>query len=494
MTGLADGAWLQPGRTCWRLERAARAALLIDSQRYFAVVRDALQRARRSVWILGWTFDGRTVLDPGEDGRGVDPIAEVLKALAGRGVEVRVLAWKAALPVAASQRFYPQRAVGDFKGSSVDFKLDGVLPFGACHHQKIVVVDEALAFCGGGDFSVDRWDTPEHPDHEPRRCLPTGQPHAPRHEVMMMVEGPPALALADLARDRWRRATSETPKPLSEPLVDCWPPSVAAEFGATGVGVVRTDPALDAREAEALHIAAIAQARRCIYLENQYVAGPAIADALAGRLAEPDGPEVVIVTTRQSPSWFDRATMDRTRDGVVERLRAADRHGRFAAYCPLTPGGRTVIVHSKVSVIDDRLLRVGSANLNNRSAGFDTECDLAIEAADDAARGAVTAFRDRLIAHFLAVAPAVFTEAVRERGLRAAIEQLDRGPSRRLQPLDTGRTTFLERLVGRWNLGDPITPADSWRPWRRSAALAAQRDRLAAARLDRSSNSTSSGR
>jgi phosphatidylserine/phosphatidylglycerophosphate/cardiolipin synthase-like enzyme len=172
----------------------------------------------------------------------VDPIGEVLKALAERGVDVRVLAWKAALPVSASQRFYPQRSRGDFKGSKVKFKLDGVLPIGACHHQKIVVVDEALSFCGGGDFSVDRWDTPAHPDRDPRRCLPTGQPHAPRHEVMMMVEGAPARAMADLARNRWERATGDRPEPLPEPLVDCWPPSVTAEFGAVDLGVVRTDP------------------------------------------------------------------------------------------------------------------------------------------------------------------------------------------------------------------------------------------------------------
>ncbi len=486
--------WLEPGRSCWRVERADRAAMLIDSQRYFAVVRDALKSAQRSVWILGWTFDGRTLLAPGEGGRGVDPIGEVLKTLADRGVDVRVLVWKMALPVAASQRFYPQRAVGDFKGSKVKFRLDAVLPLGACHHQKLVIVDEALGFCGGGDFSVDRWDTPEHPDRDSRRCLPTGRPHAPRHEVMMMVEGRPARALADLARDRWNRATGESPEPLTEPLVDCWPPSVQADFGPVEVGVVRTDPVLGAREAEALHLQTIIGARRYIYLENQYVASPAIADALAARLAEPDGPEVVIVTTRHSPSWFDRATMDRTRDGFVHRVRAADRYGRFAAYCPLTPGGRTVIVHSKVSVADDRMLRAGSANLNNRSSGFDTECDLAMEVGEPAVEGPVRRFRDRLIAHYLGVEPELFARAAEQDGIIAAVERFDRGPRRRLQPLEPGRSSLMELVVGRWNLGDPIAPSDAWRPWRRRKALRAQRDRLAAALLERSSKSTSNGR
>ena len=491
---MTEPSWLQPGRTCCTVARADRAAMLIDSQRYFAVVGEALKHASRSVWVLGWTFDPRTVMDPGEHGDGRDPIGQVLIDAAARGVDVRVLVWKTALPVAATQGFYPQRAVAGFKGTGVKFKLDGELPLGACHHQKLVVVDEALGFCGGGDFSVDRWDTPDHPDKEARRCLPTGQQHAPRHEVMMMVEGPPARAMADLCRDRWRRATGERPPALSGPYEDCWPATVKAEFGGVDVGVARTDPAHSAREAEALHLQAITHAKRTIYLENQYVAGPTFADALSKRLGEPDGPEVVIVTTRHSPSWFDRATMDRTRDGFVDRLRAADRFGRFAAYCPLTPGGKTIIIHSKVSIIDDRLLRAGSVNLNNRSAGFDTECDLAIETADDGARTAVIAFRDRLLAHYVAADPGVFAALARERGLKAAIEALDTGPSRRLQPLHTGRVTPFEAVVSALSLGDPVSPADAWRPWRRRAAMRAQRDRLAAALFESTPNSTISGR
>jgi phosphatidylserine/phosphatidylglycerophosphate/cardiolipin synthase-like enzyme len=478
-----EAPWLDPGRTCWRTDTADRAALLIDSQRYFSVVRDAMKSARRSIWVLGWTFDPRTLMDPAGGGKGRDPIGEVLIEAAERGVDVRVLVWRTAPPVAATQGFYPQRAVGRFKGTKVRFKLDGVLPFGACHHQKVVVVDEALGFCGGGDFSVDRWDTPLHPDRDPRRCLPTGAAHAPRHEVMMMVEGAPARILADLARNRWLRAAGEVPARLTEPLTDCWPESVMAEFERVAVGVARTDPVLEAREAEALHMQAIVSSKRTIYLENQYVTGSLIADALAARLGEPDGPEVVVVTTRHSPSWFDRATMDRTRDGFVARLRAADRYGRFAAFTPLTPGGRTIIIHSKVSVIDDRLVRAGSANLNNRSAGFDTECDLAIEAVEPAARAAVTRFRDRLLAHYIEAEPDAFGAAVREGGMRAAVERFDTGPTRRLSPLDTGGRSPIEFVVGRWSIGDPIGTSDAWKPWTRRRALRAQRNRLAAALL-----------
>ena len=44
------------------------------------------------------------------------------------------------------------------------------------------------------------------------------------------------------------------------------------------------------------------------------------------------------------------------------------------------------MIHSKVMVIDDKLLRIGSANINNRSMGTDTECDLTIEASSASER------------------------------------------------------------------------------------------------------------
>ena len=57
--------------------------------------------------------------------------------------------------------------------------LDATVPFGACHHQKVLVVDDRIAFCGGGDISVDRWDTPAHLDDDPRRRMPNGRSTCP---------------------------------------------------------------------------------------------------------------------------------------------------------------------------------------------------------------------------------------------------------------------------------------------------------------------------
>lgn len=476
---------LKPGETCWRIGKAGRAAVLIDAADYFTAARSAMLKARRSIHFLNWAFDPDTLFDPqpGAVGPDDDKIGPFLVDLARRRpyLDVRILCWRSSLPIAATQRFFPHRAKRCFEDTQVRFLLDAAVPLGACQHQKVVVIDDAVAFCGGGDIGPDRWDTILHLDDDPRREVgPYSRRDFPsRHEMMAVVDGEPAAALGALFRDRWRRATGEVPPEATGPSdLDPWPDQIAPQFADVVAGVARTAPAWrgapEIRENEALHLAAIAAARDCIYLENQYFASPLIGEALARRLEQPDGPEVVLVSTERSPSWFDQMTMDRTRTLFLRRLRAADRHGRLRAYVPHTDKGRLIIVHAKLSIIDDRLVRVGSANLNNRSGGFDAECDLAIEAGPDdtAARTEITAVRARLIAHWLGIEPQAVTQAIATAGgVGAAIEQLRAAGYRRLTPLEPLRLGPLAAIIARLHLGDPSATSDSWRPWRRGAAF-----------------------
>jgi uncharacterized membrane protein YdjX (TVP38/TMEM64 family) len=55
-----------------------------------------------------------------------------------------------------------------------------------------------------------------------------------------------------------------------------------------------------------------------------------------------------------------------------------------------------VRIHSKLMIVDDQFLHVGSANINTRSMRFDTECDIVIEARDDRARRRIAALRTDL--------------------------------------------------------------------------------------------------
>lgn len=476
---------LHPGETCWRVEKADRVAMLVDSSAYFTTALSAMRRAKKSIFLLGWGFDPRTRLrpDPSGEEHGPDEIGALLRRLSDErpDLDIHILIWKSALPISASQHFFPHRARKWFTGTRINFALDASIPFGACHHQKVLVIDDALAFCGGGDFGVDRWDSTAHLDEDKRRIMPGGAEHAPRHEVMMMVDGAAARALGDLARERWRTAQEckNLPPPQPAAMIDSdpWPPFVHPKFTDARIAIARTEPEWkhrhEIRETEALHLKSIAKARRTIYMENQYFTSLVVGEALAERLMEEDGPEVVLISTLHSPSYFDQFTMDRTRWRLIERLKAADRHGRFRAYCPHTEEGHAIIVHSKVTVIDDRLLRAGSTNLNHRSAGFDTECDLAFEAETPEAAAAITAFRAHELGHFMGVGAVAIQAAIDQHGaVGPAIDAINATIAvQRLKPLPKVKMGPIQRVVAAYHLGDPVCPTDSWRPLMRRARL-----------------------
>jgi len=466
-----EGSLLDPGRDCWRVATASRFTPLMENNAYFDALASALQKATTSIVVLGWQFDPRTRLDPESpltDRRG--EIGHQLRMLVREkpDLDVRLLIWKSPLLIAASQGFYPHKAQRWFRKRTVEFRLDNPGILGACHHQKVIVIDDRVAFCGGGDIATDRWDTAEHLDNDPRRCQPSGLFSAPRHEVMCVMDGPAAKALGDLARERWYRATWERTLP-DVVESDPWPDGVEPSLTNVPVGIARTEPRVrgrpEVRENEALHLESIRRAKRLIYLENQYFTSPVIAAALAERLAEPDGPEVVLVSTGRSPSWFDSLTMDTARAEVLYRLEQADRYNRFFAFSPRTIEGDRIIVHAKMSVIDDRLLRIGSTNLNNRSQGLDTECDVAAEPETDDGREAIRRFRQQSIGHFLGISGEDFAHA--EAVMGSVGQAVQTFGADRMTVLGSDPPSKAQRMIAEWQLGDPGSSTDAWRPWKR---------------------------
>jgi uncharacterized membrane protein YdjX (TVP38/TMEM64 family) len=187
------------------------------------------------------------------------------------------------------------------------------------------------------------------------------------------------------------------------------------------------------RECESLFLDSIAAARQSIYIESQYFTNEALAHALASRLREPGGPEVVVVTPRECHGWIEQNTMCAFRDGVCRALRDADRYRRLRLVYPAASRARDVatFVHSKVMMVDDVLVRIGSANYSRRSMGVDTECDLAVDAGNDRqAQAGVRHIRDRLLAEHLGISVDELGRELKRagsvRGLIDARDSLDR--------------------------------------------------------------------
>ena len=450
---MGDDRLLMPGRTCWRLERADQYACIIDAADYFKHVKAAMLRARHRIMLIGWDFDARMTFERGvKTLPGPNQLGAFLYWMLWKRPTLEVYLLKSNLRLLSAFDsiwfgLTPVALVNQISSRRIHFAVDGAHPTGSVHHQKIVAIDDAVAFCGGIDLTVDRWDTRAH-EHDGYVRRTSGRRYGPRHDVAAAVDGAAARALSEQASARWRTATKQSLTPVTAKHTP-WPSKLKPALRDVDVGIARTLPELDRRaeirEVEALNLAAIAAARDTIYLENQYLAARRMVDALAARLKEDDGPEIVIVLARRGNNLLERGTMDSARHRLIQVLWAADKHRRLGIYWPVTDRGAAIYIHSKVIVVDDRFLRVGSSNLNNRSMGFDSECDVAIEAEpasskDDGVRREITAVRHQLVAEHLGVSVGEFEETMLEcRSVLKAIEAL-RGDGKTLRP-------FTERTV-----------------------------------------------
>ena len=454
---------LEPGSTCWRIARAERLTCIVDAADYFRHAKSAMLRAEKRIMLIGWDFDTRIKFEPdGATLEGPNKLGEFLEWLPERrpDLDIYLLKWNIGAFSALARGMTPVFVLDWLTDPRLHFEIDGAHPVGAAHHQKILVVDDSIAFCGGIDMTVDRWDTPDHPDRSKYRREPSGKRYGPWHDVTTAVDGDAARALGDQARARWKAATGEELDPVPEPE-PIWPDDLEPTLRGVDVGIARTLPTYDGKdgvhEIEALYLSVIEKARHTLYLESQYLASRRIADALAERLQEPNGPEIVVVIPRNAEGWLERKAMDGARRALLHMLWEADVHGRFAAYYPVTAGGEPIYVHAKVVVMDETLLRIGSSNLNNRSMGFDTECDLAIEAAEpgDAVGRAAVELRNILVAEHLDVDPEVIAEATKDGGsLISTIERL-RGPGRSLRPFEPGTVSDEDSVLAESALADP---------------------------------------
>ncbi|HET7598150.1 MAG TPA: VTT domain-containing protein [Burkholderiales bacterium] len=454
----------QPGRNCGAVAHADRVALLVDAEQYFRAFARAAENARYSIVILAWDFDSRIRLhwDPGRPPSELGPFLNWL-VRRRRSLHVRVLDWDYPMVFGTDREFPPIYGFGWKPRRRVHLRYDNTHPVGGSQHQKIVVIDDALAFCGGLDLADRHWDTCEHRANDPRRTS-RSVPYPPFHDVMCAVDGEAARQLAQLARDRWLRATGEPIPPLPGGN-DPWPTEMAPQITDVRLGISRTAPKADdrpeVREVERLYADMIARARQRIYIENQYFTADSVGEALAARLAEKDGPEIVLVLRLLSHGWLEEHTMHILRTRLLRKLREIDREGRFHVYYPDIRGlaqGTCIDVHSKVMVVDDEWLRIGSANLSNRSMGLDVECDLTFEARGEAriARP-IAEFRHRLLGEHLGVAPSrVAREIERAGSMHAAIAALH-NEQRTLRPLEDV-PEWSEAVIEVASVADPERP------------------------------------
>ena len=472
---------LQPSDTCWRIEQADDFSIIIDADVYFAAARAAMKQAKRSIFLVGWDFDASIVLGhPDVRDQAPARVGDFLLWLTRQNpdLEIRLLLWNPGYLSAWSKtsnfyylmrwKWHPQITV----------LLDGNHPVGSSHHQKILVIDDSVAFCGGIDVTLDRWDTRKHLDDDPLRRRPNGVPYGPWHDASSVCTGAAARALGDLCRNRWQLAGGKTPPDL-QGCVPIAPVEGGFSFGPLELAIARSMPAYQDREAvleiEKLYVAMIEAAKHVIYAESQYFASRKVAQAIAKRLSEEDGPEVVLINPVKADNWLGSLAMDTARARLRESLRRHDKFDRFRIYHPVTAGGTPVYVHSKLMIVDDRVMRVGSSNFNNRSMRFDNECDVAFDASQDSSgklAGRLLDLRNDLLAEHLGSMPDAVNEAIERNGsIIKAIEELrqpgnagDARQSPTLMPYETPEVSDLAKWLADNEILDPEGPEQVFEP------------------------------
>lgn len=445
--------------------------MIVDAADYFRIARDAMLNAREQILLVGWDVDPRILLDP-EDGDGEAPncLAEFIPWLAHRRPDLRInlLIWNMGFLKMLVRGFSIFTLARWRMARHVSIRFDSSHPIGATHHQKILVIDDSIAMCGGIDMTSDRWDTPEHVDGDPRRKRPNGQPYMPWHDTAGMIEGPPAAALGELARERWLHATGRT-LPAPTPHGGVWPEQVTPMFEDRPVAIARTVPKTDAtgevREIERLYIDMIATAKRFIYADNQYFASRHVAEAIARRLAEDDPPEFVIVNPISADGWLQEAAMGSARTELFFALAEIDKHDRFQIYTPVTADRKPIYVHSKLMIIDDCILRVGSSNMNNRSMGLDSECDIALETVEAGTPDpAIRKLRETLLAEHLGTTPDAVRAAFERTGSLIATVDCLLGEGKSLVPFEPDRWSDTTLAIGASELLDPESVDERFEP------------------------------
>ena len=466
-------AVLEVGRNVWRLEKAERASVLVDAAHYYGNLRAALLQARDTVLIAGWDIDSRAPL-VGPDGEAHDGLPVTLGAFLTALVErrpelkIKLLLWDYSVLYALERELLPALVLHWNTPAQIELCLDDEVPLGASHHQKVVVIDDRLAFSGGLDLTIRRWDTPAHSVNNPHRMDPGDHPYAPFHDVQMVVDGEAAGALADLMRARWLRAACEDlpPREPTRPgLPDLWPPGLQPDLRNVMVDIARTQAEYEdepvVREVETLFEDMIDSAEHCIYAENQFYTNLGLAARLGKRMQERPGLQVVLLGPRTHHTWLEHRTMLAGRIRFMMLLRQMGVADRIRMLYPQVGDKRgtnaDVMVHAKVTIVDDRFLRVGSANLCNRSMATDSECDLVVEGTDAATRAGIRAVRDRFLAEHIGVRPQKVSAITQNGTLFEALDRLgSRG--RRLLPIQDGELAEGEGMPQIEAVADPRRP------------------------------------
>ena len=308
-----------------------RVRPLIGGAAAFGRIAEAVDAARNRVWLTVAFYADDFRLP---DGRG---LFELLEAAASRGVDVRVLFWRPNPDSINYGRVF-DGPLAD--GSRLRARWDSAVgPY--CHHQKSWMIDDT-GFVGGINLTAKALE---------------------RHDAYLEVDGPSAADVAHNFVQRWNGATERDP---SEDL-----PMPNEAFEPRGTSTVQIQRMFGAdRSILEQYEKAIDAAQQSIYIENQAIPIPRLAQRLDQALAR--GVDVLMLVPAVPEEGVYAARQDPARRALFEGLEALGRHANFQL------AGLSVYVHAKLMIVDDVWLTIGSCNLHRYSMSENSEMNASI--------------------------------------------------------------------------------------------------------------------
>ncbi|XP_057957656.1 phospholipase D zeta 1 isoform X3 [Malania oleifera] len=406
----------------------SQAQWFVDGRAAFDAIASSIEEAKSEIFICGWWVCPELYLRRPFHSHASSRLDALLEAKAKQGVQIYILLYKeVALALKINSVYSKRKLLSIHENVRVlrypDHFSSGVYLWS--HHEKLVIVDYQICFIGGLDLCFGRYDTLEHKvgDHPPiiwpgkdyynaRESEPnswedtvkdeldrTKYPRMPWHDVHCALWGPPCRDIARHFVQRWNYA------------------KVIRSVSQWSAGTSQTE--------ESIHNAycsLIAKAEHFVYIENQFfisgfskdeIIRNRVLQALYERITRAYNEKkcfrVIIVipllpgfqgglddggaaSVRAIMHWQYR-TICRGHNSILQNLcehlgPKTDDYISFyglRSYGRLFDGGPVVTsqvyVHSKMMIVDDRIVLIGSANINDRSllGSRDSEIGVLIE-------------------------------------------------------------------------------------------------------------------
>lgn len=390
---------LETGRNCFELAEVAQSGVYVDGAEYYTAFHRAAQKARDYIAISGWQFDSEVLLLRGANAGEAASEARLLKfldSLCRRNPNLRIyiLAWDFSL-IFLREREWMQEIVFNWSTSDrLFFRFDNKHAIGASQHQKFVIIDGAAAFLGGMDLCAGRWDDRCHRTVNPDRVNPDGSNYAPYHEVQAYFTGTLVDRLSRVFTERWKLCTGNELVLPPARRGRYLPLDIGTPVRANSAALSRTQGQTFAlvrepvKEIRSLFTDAVRSANNLVYIENQYFSSYAVYRALIERMEKLDAPrlDIVLILPKKPNALVEELSVGLLQARILSILRqtAQNRGHSFGVYysASFDHNGEEVpvYIHSKLMIVDDRFMTVGSANTTNRSMGLDSEINISWEA------------------------------------------------------------------------------------------------------------------